>query len=67
MTWLRLLTCFPDRPLRSLPRFISCMVFFTLRPADLLYLRAMDALRGVLCDGDHGQREHTVGKRRIGL
>jgi hypothetical protein len=55
MACLRLLTFFPDRPLRSSPRFISCIVFLTLRPADLLYLRAMDALFGTdLPDDDHG-------------
>jgi len=38
---LRLLTRLPERPLRSLPRFISRIVRRTLLPLARLYLRAM--------------------------
>ena len=38
---LRLLTRLPERPLRSLPRFISRIVRLTLLPLARLYLRAM--------------------------
>lgn len=41
MACLRLFTLAPERPLRSLPRFISCIVRLTFRPLDLLYLLAM--------------------------
>jgi len=37
----RLLTRLPERPLRSLPRFISCSARRTLMPLARLYLRAM--------------------------
>jgi hypothetical protein len=37
----RLLTRRPERPLRSLPRFISCSDRRTLLPLARLYLRAM--------------------------
>jgi hypothetical protein len=52
MACLRLLTVLPDRPLRSLPRFISRIVFLTFRPAALLYLRAMHAPVGSARDED---------------
>ena len=42
MACLRLLTLGPERPLLSVPSFISCIVFATFRPADLLYLRAIE-------------------------
>lgn len=38
---LRLFTFAPERPLRSLPRFISCIARLTFRPLDLPYLLAM--------------------------
>jgi len=38
---LRLLTRLPERPLRSLPRFISRIARRTLLPLARLYLRAM--------------------------
>jgi len=38
---LRLLTLRRERPLRSVPRFISCIARRTLLPAALLYLRAI--------------------------
>jgi hypothetical protein len=37
---LRLRTVFPERPLLSLPRFISCIARLTFRPLALPYLRA---------------------------
>jgi len=40
---LRLLTFAPERPLFSLPRFISCTAFFTFRPLALPYFRATAA------------------------
>jgi hypothetical protein len=39
---LRLVTRLPDLPLRSLPRFISCIARFTLRDAFLPYLAMID-------------------------
>jgi hypothetical protein len=38
---LRLLTLRRERPLRSVPRFISCIARRTFLPAALLYLRAI--------------------------
>src|SRR5579863_5405626 len=38
---LRLFTLARERPLRSLPRFISCIARLTLRPLDLPYLLAI--------------------------
>jgi hypothetical protein len=38
---LRLVTFVPERPLRSVPCFISCITRSTLRSLDLLYVRAM--------------------------
>jgi hypothetical protein len=43
----RLLTFVPDLPLRSVPRFISCIAFFTFRPLALLYLLAITHLSDV--------------------
>lgn len=40
---LRLLTLAPERPLFSLPRFISRTAFLTLRPLALPYFRATAA------------------------
>src|SRR5262249_30022719 len=45
---LRLRTVLPERPLLSLPRFISCIARLTFLPLDLPYLRAM-ALHLVSC------------------
>ena len=44
MACLRLFTFFPERPLRNVPCLRSCIAFLTLRPAALLYLRAMNHL-----------------------
>jgi hypothetical protein len=41
---LRLVTFFPERPLRNVPCLRSSITFLTLRPAALLYLRAMNHL-----------------------
>src|ERR1700761_1044481 len=41
MACLGLVTFLPDRPLRSVPCFISSMARSTLRPLALLYLRAI--------------------------
>jgi hypothetical protein len=41
MACLRLVTFLRERPLRSVPRFISSIARFTFRPLDLPYLRAM--------------------------
>ena len=41
IAWLRLLTRLPERPLSSLPRFISCIARCTFPPLARLYLRAM--------------------------
>ena len=38
---LRLFTRLPERPLRSLPRFMSCIARRTLSPLARPYLRAM--------------------------
>jgi len=40
---LRLVTFFPDRPLRRVPAFLSRMTFSTLALAALLYLVAITA------------------------
>src|ERR1700722_1634670 len=47
MACLRLLTFAPEPPLRSVPRFISCIAFFTFRPLALLYFLAMAHLRKI--------------------
>jgi hypothetical protein len=49
---LRLFTRFPERPLLSLPRFISCMARLTLR-LPLFLLVAVQVLAGI-------EREHMV-------
>jgi len=41
MACLRLVTFLRERPLRSVPRFISSIARFTFRPLDLPYLCAM--------------------------
>lgn len=38
---LRLVTFLPDRPLRRVPAFLSCIAFSTFAPAALLYFVAM--------------------------
>ncbi len=55
MACFGLVTFFPLRPLRSLPRFISCISVFTCCPAFGPYLRLPDFagdLRAVLLDRD---------------
>jgi hypothetical protein len=44
MACFRLVTFFPDRPLRKVPALRSCITFSTLAEAALLYLVAMNVL-----------------------
>src|SRR5688572_32446956 len=50
MACFRLVTFLPEPPLRSVPRFISCMVFSTFSAALSPYLRLPEDLRAAMRD-----------------